>query len=101
MLESIEEHPAPYERIRVYHTDGMSKRVHYRFQRISARKTRILVETDLRLLGFLRLFAFFLSSTYPQETKTLLSRFKAFAEEKHRADDRAAAHATRMLLASF
>ena len=72
----------PLEKKVTYSTDNGLNIVTNKLEKISPNKTKLINEQEFKFKGYMKIISFFIPSAFKKQSKTMLERFKKFAEEK-------------------
>lgn len=82
MVETITAINLPKELSTTYDTGNVSHTVKNRFEKLSENRTRLVVDTEYRFKGFMKLIALLMPGTFKKQTRKYLADFKSFVENQ-------------------
>lgn len=81
MVEKIISRDFPDDFSAYYEAKGVKNWVYNSFKEISSDKTQWIMDTEFRLQGFLKIFAFFMPGAFRKESLKSMMMFKEWAEK--------------------
>lgn len=82
MTETVTVRNLPYEFSGTYNVQNVYNEVKNHFEEIGPQHTRYSTDNYFKFSGVMKLFAFFMQSTFKKTSQDYLNRFKAFAESQ-------------------
>ena len=82
MVETIIQRDLPNEFSVTYEANGVFNTVKNSFIKLSESQTRLVVDTEYRFRGIMKIMAFLMSGAFKKQTRKYLEDFKVFAENQ-------------------
>lgn len=82
MVETITKRDLPKEFSVTYDTNGVFNTVKNSFTKLSESRSRLVVDTEYRFKGIMKIMGFLMSGTFKKQTRKYLEDFKVFAENQ-------------------